>query len=50
MIAIPFKTIQQIDAALASPNMKAMRRTLDEAAKHMRPFLDLRRRLRTAEL
>ncbi len=41
MIAIPFKTLQQIDAAL--PNMKELRRSLSDTAKHMGPLLNLAR-------
>jgi hypothetical protein len=53
MISIPFRTIQQIDAALNSPHMKVldkalqtphmkqMRRALDEARKNMQPILDI---------
>jgi hypothetical protein len=50
MIPIPYKTIRQIDAALASPNLRTLRRTLDDATKQMQPLIELGRRNMEIEL
>ncbi|MEH2476188.1 putative membrane protein [Nitrobacteraceae bacterium AZCC 2161] len=50
MIAIPHKTLREIDAALNAPNMQAIRRTLDDAAKQIRPLVELARQDRENDL
>lgn len=50
MIAIPHKTLREIDAALSAPNLADIRHSLNNAAKHMRSLEELARQGRQIEI
>jgi hypothetical protein len=44
------RSLAEIDKALNSPNMVALRKTLDDTAKSMRPLLDIAQQAKRNEL